>query len=273
MKRGLTKSGGQKHALDKFYTNPDIAKKCIGLVDIDRYDVVIEPSAGNGSFSSQIENCIAFDIHPESSSIIKQDWLQYQAIRDGSKKTLVIGNPPFGQQNSVAVQFINHAAQFADTVAFILPRSFGKESVQRRLDPYLHLRKELVLPADSFSLDGELMDVPCVFQIWDYKPEKRLSTSELLYKGFSFVKKDENPDLFMQRIGGNAGKVGKNCVNRSISSNYFIKIDKNVVKIDEFVEIANKLVLPSRDLTVGPRSISKNEFVRELLKTSDKFHV
>ena len=39
--------------VDKFYTNDDIAKKCIGVlskkIDINKYDYHLEPSAGMGS--------------------------------------------------------------------------------------------------------------------------------------------------------------------------------------------------------------------------------
>ena len=58
-------------SIDKFYTQVEVAKECIDLVpDLDTYDLIIEPSAGNGSFSSQL-NCIAYDIEPENKDIIK----------------------------------------------------------------------------------------------------------------------------------------------------------------------------------------------------------
>jgi hypothetical protein len=58
-------------SIDKFYTQVEVAKECIDLVsDLDTYDLIIEPSAGDGSFSSQL-NCIAYDIEPENKNIIK----------------------------------------------------------------------------------------------------------------------------------------------------------------------------------------------------------
>lgn len=74
---GITKSKGHKDLNDKFYTNPDIAKKCLDLLDLSSFDIVIEPSAGNGSFSNQIENCRAYDLVPENADIIRQDILSY----------------------------------------------------------------------------------------------------------------------------------------------------------------------------------------------------
>ena len=44
--------------MDKFYTIPEISAKCIHTIgtkyDWCKWDLVIEPSAGNGSFLSQI---------------------------------------------------------------------------------------------------------------------------------------------------------------------------------------------------------------------------
>ena len=129
-----TKSLGQKDKLDKFYTKKEVASICISQLNLDNYDVIIEPSAGSGNFSSQIEGCIAYDIAPEHPDIIQQDFLTLEIdenIKD--KKILVIGNPPFGVQNNLAIAFFNRSAEFADTIAFILPKSFRKQSVQNRL--------------------------------------------------------------------------------------------------------------------------------------------
>jgi hypothetical protein len=70
---GETKSKGRKNLLDKFYTKSDIAKMCIDKINLSDFDLIIEPSAGSGSFSNNIEGCISYDIEPESDSIIKQD--------------------------------------------------------------------------------------------------------------------------------------------------------------------------------------------------------
>lgn len=46
-----TKSNGQKDILDRFYTPPDVAAICIQQLDLSEYDLIVEPSAGDGSFS------------------------------------------------------------------------------------------------------------------------------------------------------------------------------------------------------------------------------
>lgn len=266
-KKGTTKSGGQKNPLDKFYTRPEIAKKCLRKLKLNKYDTIIEPSAGNGSFSNQIDNVIAFDSAPESATIKMQDWFAYIQERNTDNKTLVVGNPPFGQQNSLAIAFINHAAMFADTIAFILPYSFMKESIQNKINKNFHLTHSSTLPKNSFMLNGEILDVPCVFQIWEYRIVKRKTSITPTIVGFEFVKKNGNPDFFLQRIGGNAGKFGTNWENKSEQSNYFIKAK---VSLPEIEKDFNKLVFPQRDYSVGPRSISKKEILDELLSLKSK---
>ena len=44
------------YGLDQFYTNSDIAKKCIDTIDVSKYDMVVEPSAGMGAFYNLIDH-------------------------------------------------------------------------------------------------------------------------------------------------------------------------------------------------------------------------
>ena len=52
----------REEGLDKFYTIPSYSKKCIDkvfeLYDISKWDLIIEPSAGDGSFLNQIERAL-----------------------------------------------------------------------------------------------------------------------------------------------------------------------------------------------------------------------
>lgn len=108
---------------DKYYTPTDIAKKCfdktIEIVGYDNITEIIEPSAGNGSFSSQWPFCIAYDIEPEHPDIIKQDFLTLDIPY--KKGRLFIGNPPFGSRMSLAIKFYKKCIQLGDYIAFILP--------------------------------------------------------------------------------------------------------------------------------------------------------
>ena len=67
------------YGLDQFYTNTDIAQECIDTIDVSKYDIVVEPSAGMGAFYNLIDhpNKIGIDIEPKCSGVIKQDFLEW----------------------------------------------------------------------------------------------------------------------------------------------------------------------------------------------------
>lgn len=110
---------------DKYYTPIELAKYCINKAKeiIGEENIVgyLEPSAGNGSFSLQLPNCVAYDIEPEHKSIIKQDFLILNI--EYLKGRLIIGNPPYGTRNTLSVKFFKKSIEIADYIAFILPIS------------------------------------------------------------------------------------------------------------------------------------------------------
>lgn len=110
---------------DKYYTSAELANYCIDqvykIVGKENIDEIIEPSAGNGSFSNQIKGCIAYDIDPEHESIVQQDYLKLGL--NYKPKRLIIGNPPFGSRMNLAQKFFKKSVEIADYVAFILPIS------------------------------------------------------------------------------------------------------------------------------------------------------
>lgn len=256
-----TKSLGQKDILDRFFTKKEVAKKCIDFIpNLDTYDCIIEPSAGEGSFSSQIANCFAYDIFPAKENIKQQDWFSLdKKCFNEYKNILVIGNPPFGQQNTLAIRFFNESAKFANTIAFILPLSFKKDSVQNQLNLNFTLIKEMILDKNSFILNQKDYSVPCVFQVWQKQENKRskkkLKTTTSL---FDFTTKD-NADFRIQRVGGNAGKASFD-LDRSSQSNYFIK-NKSSLSNEDFINLINNSCFPTIEFTVGPKSLSKGELI------------
>lgn len=257
---GETKSRGQKDNLDRFYTPSHIVDKCLQLLDLNAYDCIIEPSAGTGNFSKKL-NCIAYDIAPENDTIIQADWFEIDKTQFSNfNNILVVGNPPFGEQSRLAIKFFNEAAKFCNTIAFILPLSFKKDSIQNQLDLHFHLDKEIILKDCYFYLlNTEQITVPCVFQIWNKsdipRKKRKLKTTSNL---FQFVDK-EQADFRIQRVGGKAGKASFD-LNFSKSSNYFIKNTSNKTN-EEFVDFINTLTYPSIDFTVGPKSLPKGELV------------
>ncbi|MGL5189483.1 MAG: hypothetical protein ACRC7S_07500 [Cetobacterium sp.] len=82
---------------------------------------IIEPSAGNGAFSSRIENCVAYDIKPEAEGIIKQDFLELK--QEYVKDSVIITNPPFGRCLNLTQKFFKKSIEIADYIGFVLPIS------------------------------------------------------------------------------------------------------------------------------------------------------
>ena len=128
-----------KIELDKYYTPKEISKHCIEktfeILKGEEISEIIEPSAGDGSFSNQIENCIAYDIKPEGENIIEQDFLTLDLSY--KKGRLFIGNPPFGTINNLATYFLEKTMKNGDYVSFILPRLYGvKDSLYVNFQPH-----------------------------------------------------------------------------------------------------------------------------------------
>lgn len=265
-KIGTTKSLGNKHIEDKFYTKEKVAEKIINSLPLSDFDLIIEPSAGNGNFSNTLEeqhhNVLAYDISPENEDIIKADWLTLNKnLFSRYGNILIIGNPPFGNNGNLALSFIKESA-FAHTIAFILPKSFKKESIQNRVPLNLWRKNQQDLPSNSFSLNGEDYSVPCVFQIWERRDKLRkkingVSSTSL----FDFTKKAE-ADFRIQRVGGRAGKASTN-LDVSEQSNYFVK-NKSHYSIEELIEKINNTDFDCINDTVGPRSLSKTELINGL---------
>jgi hypothetical protein len=262
-----TYTGLFRNSNDEFYTKPIIAEYCIHkLYEIldSKYtniyiDYFIEPSAGNGSFIKFLDNYIAFDIEPQGENIIKSDFLLLSIEQDWKESNVwTIGNPPFGRQSSLAKKFIKKACIYSKGIAFILPKSFRKESMFKAFDNYFHCIYDEELPKKSFLLNDKDYDVPCIFQIWIKLDVKREKKEIKETNDFIFVKKDENPDIAFRRVGGNAGKLEHNIDNCNPQCFYFLKL--NIDK-DLFINKIQNIIWNHN--TVGPKSISKTELLEK----------
>lgn len=262
-KKGLT-----RNTIDKYYTKDDVVTMCLDLIkthiQIQYDDLIIEPSAGNGSFIQGIKtlsnNYVFYDLEPEHEEISKQDYLLYDSknINTPGKKH-VIGNPPFGRQSSLAIKFIKKSCEFCDSVSFILPKSFKKDSMKKTFPLKFHLVNEIDLPDKSFLVDGKEHNVPCVFQIWIKKDMNRVINDKLEPHNFMFVNKLDNPDISFRRVGVNAGAIDTNIEEKSVQSHYFIKFT-NGKSIADNVNSLSSITFDFNN-TVGPKSISKQELI------------
>ncbi len=167
--------------LDQYYTQPQIAEKCMftlkGIIDtVPTFNkkTFLEPSAGSGSFVKATQNVfetnhiLAYDIDPKHPSIVKQDFLSTDL--NGLKDIITIGNPPFGNRSSLAIDFFNKSAECSSIIAFIVPVQFRKWSVQSKLNKDFMLLYDELLPSNSFTFNGNDFEARCCFQVWSKKP-------------------------------------------------------------------------------------------------------
>jgi len=259
--------------LDKFFTNTEVAQTCCDIIqkkiNIDYHnDFVIEPSAGDGSFIAPIKklcsNNLFIDIEPEHPEIQKHNYLKIKPIFfDRLKKTKrlhVIGNPPFGFKGSNAIKFIKHSCKFCDTFSFILPLSFAKSSMKKTVPRQFHLIHSYQLPKQSFYYNKNIYDIPCIFQIWEKRDYNRKIDKKITPIGYHFVKKAEDADFAVRRVGSYTGKI-LNVVNRNKNSHYFVKLDDSM-QLQELKDIN----IPSNKFVTGPKSISKKDIIINLNK-------
>ena len=257
----MSKTGLNRIITDKFYTKEEVVLECLKYIPkIEKDDLVIEPSAGNGSFSDKLRehyNIIAIDIIPEKEYILKQDFFNFNPP-DIRGKIHTIGNPPFGRQSSLAKKFIKRSCSFSDTISFILPKSFKKDSFMSSFNLHFHLISNIDLPKNSFLLDGKEYDVPCVFQVWEKKNIERKIIIHSLPSYYEYVKKSENPNLSIRRVGFYAGEICLDYKAKSIQSHYFLRLDENI-NIQDFLKRYKETVFFEFNNSVGARSISKGE--------------
>jgi predicted RNA methylase len=268
------KKGLKRNTIDKYYTKISVVEQCIELVkkyiNISKEDLIIEPSAGNGSFIENIKslstNYKFYDLEPEHNEIIKQDFLEfdYKELQQKFANIHIIGNPPFGRQASMAIKFIKKCCLFSNSISFILPKSFKKDSMKKCFEKHYHLICEIDLTENSFLVNGIDSDVPCVFQIWQRKEEIRNDIDKQKPLNFKFVKKEDNPNISFRRVGVNAGTIMKDINDKSFQSHYFIKFTNNKT-IDENIEKLKSIKFDFNN-TVGPKSISKPELIDEFNK-------
>ena len=265
-------TGLNRKIIDKYYTSNNAVKKCIELIKkyliINIDDLCIEPSAGNGSFIDSIKslfnNYKFYDLEPENNEIIKQDYLTFdynKIITNKYNKKHIIGNPPFGHQSSLAIKFIKKSTEYCDSISFILPKSFKKESLKKHFPLNFHLECEYNLPENSFIINNKSYDVPCVFQIWIKKNTNRKIPEKLVPNKYKFVKKEMDHDISFRRVGVYAGELDKNTEKKSTQSHYFIKFD--ITLTDNIFEKLSDIFYSCKNDTVGPKSISKQELIKE----------
>ena len=175
--------GRDAEKCDQFFTKPEIAERCVRALEntlgqrTRDIDTVLEPSSGAGAFVAALRrrawasrDLQYYDLDEEDPEhradffTLQVDTRNYE--RGYRVSILVVGNPPFGRGANLAIGFFNHAATFADVIAFIVPKTFRKDSVLAKLSGEFWLVADWSLPPNSFTLRGAPHNVITCFQIW-----------------------------------------------------------------------------------------------------------
>lgn len=156
-----------KIEFDKYYTPPIVAKWCIEkayeVIGKDKITEVVEPSAGGGSFSHQIPNCIAMDLYPQHEYIHKADFITESL---GYKKgRLFIGNPPYGGSAKILLNaFYDKCVSEGDYIAWILPAIYYNN--------YNQFDKFEIIYSVLLNTEYTNVDIPTSFVIYKRNPDK-----------------------------------------------------------------------------------------------------
>lgn len=193
---------------EQYYTRPKIAEQCVAVaVPYVQNLPIIEPK------------------HPQ---VVMQDFFSFFT----NKPAFVIGNPPFGRNNALSVRFFNHAANFAEYIAFIVPKSWRKWSVQNRLNVRFHLVKDVALPKDIFygeNGNGFGTNFNAVFQIWQRKSFPR---KKVIVEDRGYVKKcpPELANVALTYAGYASGKVETEFECKPNTTKIFLQADAYVIE-------------------------------------------
>jgi hypothetical protein len=250
--------------LDQFYTSAPVAKECwLALKPLlpKGPKTFLEPSAGSGAFLNLMPKAhrLGLDLEPKHAEVRQMDFLQFRWEIPHAGHVITVGNPPFGKNASLAVRFFNHAAQFSQVVAFVVPKTFRKASLQKRLSTDFHLLLDINLPANAFEFEGVPYDVPCCFQVWHRTDSQRIhKDTALTHPDFSFVGKND-ADFAIRRIGGRAGAVIEEFASYSAQSHYYIKANLPIAHVKAILKSADWS--EARENNAGNPSISKRELV------------
>ncbi|MGL4948509.1 MAG: hypothetical protein ACRC42_03960 [Mycoplasma sp.] len=165
---------------DKFYTSPEAANAFVKLikkhVNLDSFDNIIEPSAGNGALLKVLPaRTIGVDLYPEAEGIIEHDFLTWQPP---AGKSCLISNPPFGSHSELAIKFFVRASEYCDTIAMIIPNTWETFKIQKQLPSGWGLVANERLPKNSFLLEGKKHNVNCSLQIWKKQEDAGLRMLE-----------------------------------------------------------------------------------------------
>ena len=236
----MTKKLGNRRVsgTEQYYTPKGLADELVKLtlkaIPRATEKSFLEPAGGTGSFiealnMAGIEAVTSVDKYPMHPGVIQADFLEWETM---DTDLLTISNPPFGRNNALSVPFFNRAAKFSSHIAFLVPRSWRKWSVQNRLDTRFHLVLDVDVAVQYEDVLGAKIakrnDLRTCFQIW----EKRLELRPVIAvpdNGFIQKSSPDDADLAIRVFGYWCGTVMNDFPRQPNTTLMFLRVlDKSI---------------------------------------------
>lgn len=237
---------------ERYYTPPKLAfeltERACELIPNFSDRVIIEPAGGTGSFIEAAKafgasRVLSVDTHPLHGEVKRASFLEWNPrLPSEDRNAVTISNPPFGRNNALAVPFFNRAANYSEYIAFLVPRSWRKWSVQNRLDLSFHLISDSevevnYIDAAGVPLSSESRLRTC-FQIWRRSDTQR---SKVMVEDLGFVSRASatDADLAITTFGYGCGRVHREFDRVPNTTKVFLRVhDPRVYEVIDGLDVA-----------------------------------
>lgn len=216
------KGNSRKNGKEQFYTIQDVADSLTQSVAkyFNDDSIFLDPCAGSGAFPEALKSLgisqdriHCYDLEPKNDYIKQADFLETSSL--GINDFIAITNPPFGRACSLSVLFFNKCADLgAKYIIFLIPASFDKPAISKRLNKNFHLVETITVPNIAFYTDKGINDKGILnteFQVWerkDYERETYTVDNNLIeFVKWADVKKGGNYDFCIRTHGSKIGTV------------------------------------------------------------------
>jgi predicted RNA methylase len=253
-----------KIELDKYYTpiekSIELIEFTLNFIGRDKIDTIIEPSAGNGSFSnylidkySNVYKIHAFDIKPEEERIKEQDFLKLHNFRYNDK-CLIIGNPPFGVMNSLIHKFYNKSLLLSKYIGFVLPISYFNNVQSTN-------KSKLIYSIDLNKMKFSNVNLHCCFNIFEKSNIIKTNTNKIdgidFYRSSNKEYNDIKYDYKICRLGS----IGK---YRETEQGTDFKIVINHKLKDEIISVLKNYDWKTNSKSVGIPYLTMHQIISVL---------